>query len=107
MDSNIIAMVLGGLGLIVGNGFTIKLLTSSFRESLRETFLTKEAALAMYLSKDDAQKEYATVGEVSRMWGQITDHVIEPLNQITKRLDDLFLMLARKGRNDQADGSSS
>lgn len=104
--SNLVALILGGLGLIVGNGFTIKILTAGFRESLRETFLTKEVAAQMYLSKDDAQKEYATVGEVSRMWGQITDHVIEPLNQITKRLDDLFLMLASRRRGDQADGNT-
>lgn len=104
VDSNYIIISIAVLANVLGSGFVSKIAMASIVEKMRETFVTKEAASLAYLTKDDAQKEYATLDEVGRIWGQITDHVIEPLNQITKRLDDLFLMLARRG-HEQADGS--
>jgi hypothetical protein len=111
-SSSIIALVSAGLALIVGNGFAMKLVTSSFRESMRETFLTKESAKETFLSKEDAASKYASLEEVKRlevegqrardeMWSRITDHVINPLNRIADRVDDLFKLVG----HGQADGA--
>jgi hypothetical protein len=110
--SSTIALVCAGLALVVGNGFAMKLVTSSFRESMRETFLTKDSAKETFLTKEKAAAQYASIDEIKRvereveksreeMWSRITDHVIEPLNRIADRVDDLFKLVG----HGQADGA--
>lgn len=100
MDTpTLVTLGIAGLGFVVSNGFVMKLVVSSFRESMRETFLTKEAASDKYLSKAEAAEKIDNAKQ--EMWERVSDHVITPLNNISNRIDDLFKFIG----HGQADGT--
>jgi hypothetical protein len=99
MTEAVIVAIVGVAVSVVGSGFATKLMTSAIRENLRELFVTKDEAASMFMLREIARQEFVPREifdtEMRAMNDRMTDHIIEPLKEITRKLESVMYAQAK------------